>query len=116
MTFTPGIPASGQSLGASRTQVLNNFAVLRSTIAKNHIDVNSAGAGKHNLAEFVNQGTSPATSTNEVALFGTSAFGTSQLALQKENRIAGDAFLVMSRLDKWVQAATTGWTFLPGGL
>lgn len=51
MSFTPSIPASGQTLGNSRPQVLNNFASLRTTISNisqpNHIDVNNVGAGKH---------------------------------------------------------------------
>jgi hypothetical protein len=59
MSFTPNIPASGQSLGNSRTQILNNFAALRETISNgsgsgsgqpNHVDVNDnlgVGAGKH---------------------------------------------------------------------
>lgn len=51
MSFTPNIPASGQTLGNSRPQVLANFATLRTTISNatqpNHIDVNNAGAGKH---------------------------------------------------------------------
>lgn len=47
MSFTPGIPASGQSLGNSRTQVLNNFSSLRSTLDTDHVDVNEADAGQH---------------------------------------------------------------------
>lgn len=57
-TFTPGIPATGETLGNSRLEVLNNFASLRETISQgsgnvgvgdqpNHIDVNDSGAGKH---------------------------------------------------------------------
>lgn len=59
MSFTPGIPSSGQTLGNSRLQVLNNFASLRTTLAQNHIDVNAAGAGKHSFVQLVNQLTIP---------------------------------------------------------
>lgn len=121
MTFTPGIPASGQSLGSSRTQVLNNFAVLRSTLAANHIDVNNTGAGKHNLSDYVVQATSPATATNEIALYSRSyqvgpAPLIPELFIQKENQLAGAADIVMSRLDVPPVRAFTGNTFLPGGI
>jgi hypothetical protein len=56
MSFTPSIPTSGQTLGNSRSQVLNNFASLRTTISNvtqpNHIDVNDVGAGKHIFVEM----------------------------------------------------------------
>ena len=59
MSFTPSIPASGQTLGNSRLQVLNNFASLRTTISNvtqpNHIDVNNSGAGKHIFLQMPNQ-------------------------------------------------------------
>lgn len=116
MSFTPGIPASGQSLGSSRTQVLNNFAVLRSTVATNHIDVNNAGAGKHNLSEYVAQAQAPATTTGEVAMYCRSVSGTSQLFLQQENQLAAATDIQMSRLDKGILNAQTGYSFLPGGL
>jgi hypothetical protein len=115
MSFTPNIPASGQSLGSSRTQVLNNFSVLRSTIAANHVDVNSMGAGKHNFSEYVAQAQSPATANTEVALYCRVAGGVAQLFLQKENQIAGATDIAMTRADAGVQIGDAGWTFLPGG-
>lgn len=116
MTFTPGIPASGQSLGSSRTQVLNNFAVLRSTIATNHIDVNNLGAGKHNLAELVVQSQSPATAAAEVALYSRAIAGIAELFLQKENQLAAAADIQMSRVDTGASGVDSGYSFLPGGV
>ena len=115
MSFTPNIPASGQSLGSSRTQVLNNFAVLRSTIATNHVDVNSLGAGKHNFSEYVAQAQSPATDNAEVALYCRVNGGVAQLFFQKENQLAGAADIAMTRADAGVKIGADGWTFLPGG-
>lgn len=73
MSFTPDIPASGQTLGGSRLQVLNNFKSLRETISTgsgtpglgqkpNHVDVNNGlgvGAGKHIFVEMPVQTTGP---------------------------------------------------------
>lgn len=58
MTFTPFIPASGQTLGNSRMQVLNNFAALRQGISNtnsskpNHSDVNATIPGEHLFVEM----------------------------------------------------------------
>lgn len=117
MTFTPGIPASGQSLGNSRTQVLNNFAVLRSTIATNHIDVNNAGAGKHNLAEFVVQSTAPATAASEVACYSRAPAAVAEWYLQQASQISGASDVQLSNFKKGVPvAALPGFSWLPGGL
>jgi hypothetical protein len=116
MTFTPGIPNTGQSLGFTKDPIRNNFAVLRSTIATNHIDVNLSGAGKHNLAEFVEQSTSPATSVDECALYAKQAQSVAQLFLQKESQLSGASDVQMSRLDTGVKAAVNGYSFLPGGV
>lgn len=90
MTFTPNIPAVGQSLGNSRPQVLNNFAVLRSTIAENHFDVNDADAGKHGTAIFPEVGNPsfpnpPTTAANEGALYTKDSGGTTQLFWRQES-------------------------------
>ncbi len=70
MSFTPSIPASSQTLGNSRAQILNNFAILRSTIAVNHIDVNDSGNGKHRWCHLVSRTTTnPSTSATENCLF-----------------------------------------------
>lgn len=116
MTFTPNIPFSGQTLGNSRTQVLNNFAVLRSTLSNpslpNHIDVNSLGAGKHIFVEMPVQTPSAANlpGANEGGMITQTVSGKSELFYARDNiatyfRMTGD-FL----------AAVNGYTTIFGGL
>jgi hypothetical protein len=71
MTFTPGIPASGQSLGASRTQVLNNFSNYYNVVSQDHIAPNLVGEGKHNKSTYPIHvpTTDPTTAANEVAVY-----------------------------------------------
>lgn len=116
MSFTGGIPQSGQSLGQTRDAIRNNFTNYNDTIKVNHIAPNSAGAGKHTFAEFVVQAASPATTTGEVSVYSRAISAIPELFLQKENQLVGAADIQMSRLDKGVLAGATGWTFLPGGL
>lgn len=92
MSFTSNIPASGQTLGNSRPQVLNNFAILRSTISQgsgnpgpgdkpNHIDVNDIGAGKHIFVEMPVQtpGAANLPTANEGGMITQTSAGSSEL-------------------------------------
>lgn len=91
MSFTPGIPASGQTLGNSRLQVLNNFASLRTTISNmtqpNHIDVNNVGAGKHIFVQMPVQTTGAANlpAANEGGLITQLVAGSSELFYVRDN-------------------------------
>ncbi len=85
MSFTPNIPASGQTLGNSRLQVLNNFASLRTTISNvtqpNHVDVNNSGAGKHTFVQMPVQipGAANLPLANEGGLITETVSGKSEL-------------------------------------
>lgn len=91
-TFTPDMPFTGQTLGNSRQQVLDNFASLRETISQgsgnpgvgdkpNHIDVNDSGAGKHIFVEMPVQtiGAANLPSVNEGGLITLTTNGSSEL-------------------------------------
>lgn len=96
MSFTANIPASGQTLGNSRPQILNNFASLRTTIANatqpNHIDVNNIGAGKHIFIQMPAQ--VPTAIANqpgvgEGGLITQSIAGATQLFFAHDNETSG---------------------------
>jgi hypothetical protein len=116
MTFTPNIPQSGQTLGNSQSQVLNNFTNYFNTMSVNHVAPNNSGAGKHNLAELVVQAQSPATAAAEVAIYSRSPSGTADLYLQAQSQLANATDIQMSRLDEGIKTGSAGWTFLPGGM
>lgn len=116
MTFTSGIPQSGQSLGQTKQKIQDNFTNYNNLISVNHVSPNSGGQGKHKFCEFPSQSTSPATTVGEIAIYSRTPAALAEWFLQKENQIAGAADIQLSRLDKGVHAATAGWTFLPGGL
>lgn len=113
MSFTPGIPATGQKLGASRTQVLNNFATLRTGIEVNHVDINAAGAGKHKFVQLIDATSDlPSTSASEVAVFQKLVSGNPRLQLRQPS---SGTQIQMSGVDPDT-TGTEGYTFLPGGL
>jgi hypothetical protein len=110
MSFTPNIPASGQSLGNSRPQILNNFAILRSTLAVNHNDVNASGNGKHKFLQMPAQGSAPTTAANEMGLYCRTVTGAAT-ALFFRDQSNGTNF----QLTGGAVFATTGATFLANG-
>lgn len=69
MTFTSGIPATGQSLGSSRSQVAGNFANYNTVMSVNHVAPNASGQGKHNFVEMPVQASIPSTLASEGGLF-----------------------------------------------
>jgi len=115
MTFQANIPATGQSLGNSRPQVLGNFTNYFNVISQDHVAPNlvNPSQGKHKKSTYVDQGSDPITAVNEIALYGKSvgASPQSELFLAREG---GGAIIQMSVGNPI--ANINGETFLPGGL
>lgn len=114
MSFTPGIPKSGQSLGNSRPQVQGNFDYINTAFAINHIAFNSSGVGKHKFLQMPEQSPNgPATLVDEGALYTRPSAGT-QLFWRPENTLATGTQIQMTNIPP-VNSAS-GYTFLPGGM
>ena len=128
MAFTPNIPATGQSLGFTKVPIKDNFAVIRSTIAANHYDVNDALAGKHKFSVYPVQGPNPVVTTaTEIATYALQTGSTINMFLKGIS--AGPEYQLTSTSDADIATFGTqtnyppavanqdgGWTFLPGGL
>lgn len=119
MSFTPNLPASGQSLGFTKTPIKDNFAVIRSTIAANHYDVNDPLAGKHKFSIYPSQGSDPATTTTEAAIY-TKTLGQVNAVFRSQDSAGtgGKVYQLTRAIDGSFATFGTavGWTFLPGGL
>ena len=111
MTFTPNIPTTGQSLGNTRDAIRGNFTNYFNTISVNHVDPNLADQGKHKFLQMPDQAAAPNTAANEIGLYSKDVAGNSRLFLRQENNGAEIQLTGVSPL-----VATSGYTFLPGGL
>lgn len=69
MVYNPNVPASGQSLGETRSTIQGNFADIATAFGKNHIPLTTSTDGKHNFVQMPEQGAAPATAANEGALY-----------------------------------------------
>lgn len=116
MSFTANIPASGQTLGNSRPQVLNNFASLRSTISNsvkpNHIDVNNVGAGKHIFVEMPVQIPSAA----NLPLASEGGLITQTVGADSELFYVRDAVNTYYQMTGSVQNSANGYSVIFGGV
>lgn len=117
MSFTPGCPFDGESLGQSKLEVRNNFASLRTTISNtskpNHIDVNLAGAGKHAFIQMPVQ--TPGAANLPLALEG--GLITQTVSGSSELFYVRDAVVTYTQLTRGNPTiAASGVTFLPGGV
>ena len=126
MTFTPGEPQNGESLGASKPKVRNNLDGLRASLAVNHVDINGGvDNGKHKFMQMPEQGifgtaTPPATGTNIGGLFSMEYAGFTNLVWRQETGGA-NASLNQGGITPLTgplpfQSGGGGFTYLPGGL
>lgn len=111
MTFTSGIPRSGQSLGNSRPQVQGNFDYIDTAFAINHVAFNASGVGKHKFLQMPEQGSAPSTAANEGALYTKEASSITNLFWRQES---SGTEVQMTNIAP--SSAQNGYTFLPGGM
>ena len=102
------IPLANQDENGSQPGLRENFSLLKRFLQYDHSVLGSTGY--HQKMSFLRQVAIPATAVNEMKLFSrTSAFGSTELSLRRENNGAVNEFTTgMANLN--------GWTRLPSGL
>lgn len=124
MSFTANIPVSGQTLGASRSQIVLNFSTLRTTISNatqpNHIDVNNPtgqGAGKHIFVQMPIQtpGAANQPGANEGGIIAqTDANGSTELYYAHDNQQS--AGIPIYRQFTGASINGNGYAYVAGGI
>lgn len=134
MPYNDNVPQVSQSLGQTQSAINTNFNLIQSTISVNHFPISAANAGKHTIAEFINQN-SPITAASESTIYANSVLGVSNLFFRPEGQGVANAgptyqltrdisaqFAQFSTNAQYGTVApvgytqTGGWTFLPGGM
>lgn len=106
------IPLVGQNLANTRDNIRNNFTFIDNGFAVNHVELNSgADSGKHKFVTMPEQGSSPATLVNEMAMFTRQSPDSSQTeaCIRRESNGTVYEFTIATR-------AQNGWTRLPSGI
>ena len=118
MTFTPNIPAVGQSLGSSRTQVLGNFSNYNTLVSVDHVSPNAAGQGQHKQITLNTYGTSGSyTQTGSQSyLYSSNASASgSQVVYQPSIVAAGFKVPVSQRALCRALLTAGNWSLSPNG-
>ena len=122
MPYNASKPAPSDLLSNSVTDIQGNFAQASTSFGINHFPFtdNSPNLGKHTYVDMVNQA-KPTTAANEGAIYTKQA--TSVGASMESNIFyTPDASGLEYQLTRTITAniatfgASTGWTFLPGGI
>jgi len=87
MSFTPNIPASGQKLGNSRLQVLNNFGNYNTVMSVNHVAPNAIDQGKHKFMQMPVQASAPSSASGEGVMY-TKTAGSQSIPFYKKDNLA----------------------------
>jgi hypothetical protein len=119
MTFTPGIPNTGQSLGSTRDAIRDNFTNYFDTMSVNHVAPNGTPQGtqgKHTFAEFVAQSADPSTTPSETTLYSKTTSGSNtELFIRKDND--GSVYQLTNGVPAISAIAyASGNSFIAGGL
>lgn len=111
------VPVTGQSLGASRDLINQNFSVIDTAFTVNHVPYND-GSGNQGFHKFINipAGTPTGVTNNgtaQVALYSNtgSISGVPELFFQRNNLGANSGYSISE-----CTANSPGWTRLPSGI
>lgn len=111
--YTANIPQPGDNPSQSQDQILQNFQSLQNALDKNHVTLSdTTNRGLHKFLQMPEQGSDPSTAVNELAWYCKDVGGIApRFFMRQENN---GTVIQMTGIDPLI--ATTGYTFLPGGL
>ncbi|HEX4374890.1 MAG TPA: hypothetical protein VHZ50_16415 [Puia sp.] len=111
MTYTLGIPADGQSLGNSKPQVRQNFTTIFNAFAVNHVALDSLPQGVHNRVDLQQVSTPTPPPTLNTLFTQVTAIPLGELFY-----VRGGSVTPVQMTNGDPINASTGVTFLPGGI
>ncbi len=107
MTFTPGMPFDGQTLGNSKPLVRNNFTALSNAEAVDHVPLNQTDAGKHTGIHLIpfSSSSPPAVSGREIVLYNRDV-GSNQAIFYRSPSGSQIQFSITTNLNPGIQLST----------
>lgn len=113
--FTPNIPAATDRPSASQSQIQSNFNAIQDDLNKNHVEISDlSNRGKHKFLQMPSQGSAPATSATEAALYMKTVVN--QVHLFYRRRGSGNEVQLTAGNPNVPTLGNDGVTFIPGGL
>lgn len=122
MTYNANIPQSTNLVSNSQAQLLENFSQLNTQFGIDHTPFNNAGSNGDGFHKKVTLKlvTDPAAATSEDILYNKQVTYTGPTTrnelFMRQSSADGSAVIQLTDLYQAISTATTGSTFLPGGL
>ena len=108
MSFTPLIPAAGQTLGSSRPQVQNNFTNYNDVVSVNHVAPNAPGQGKHKFLQMPVQASATTTASGEGGVYTKTTIGQSIPFYTKDNLAVQFPLIPIRAMVRFTLAGSNG--------
>lgn len=111
------VPLAGQTLSVTRVPINQNFSVIDTAFAVDHVGYNTSGQGQHNKVSFPVQNPVPAPQAGIVQLYSQLSAITNQPELVFTHQ-SGSTAPAAARIVEFTSAgwANPGWTRLPSGI
>lgn len=120
MTYTPGVPQSGQTLGETRPNILTNFTLINQAFGANHVPLTTNATGLHTHVDMTAQAANPNPPATIVSHYSKQVSGITEWFFQREQSGVppGDVIQMSAgtATSTGVYPNSKGTTFLPGGL
>lgn len=111
MPYQNNIPQATDRIKDSQSDILGNFAAIKTLVDINHVTFDIADQGKHKWVSMPVQAASPATLPGEMALYTKTSTYTTEPEIYLRRQTTGTEVEFSSGL-----LANQGWCYLPSGI
>lgn len=110
--YSPTIPAAGNNPSDDQPLMQQNYQNLQTLINVDHIDFADASYGKHNKTSYIAQTVAPTVASGEITFFSQTSGGVTNVYYKHDT----DATVYQLTNGGNVNAASAGYSYLPGGV
>lgn len=109
------VPQPTQTLAETQNPILQNFTTINANFLVNHVELGTAGAGKHKFLQMP-ETAAPTTAANEAGFYANvgTISAVTELFFRRENN--GDSIPMTETVNGGAVALSAGWTRLPSGI
>lgn len=118
-TFTPGIPQSSQAIDVTQKPIFNNFQAVAELLAINHVGFyDTTNFGKHTVTSLPIQGSAPATSATEMAIYAATSTDANGIEIYARYPSNGSIVQITGAggTTSGAVASGSGFSYMPGNV
>lgn len=116
-TYSTSVPQASQTISSTQAPIESNFQAISALINANHVGFyDSTNFGKHTFTTFPFQGSDPATTSTEMAMYAkaTGTPNAGEIFARYPNN--GTVIQITGSSTGTAGASSNGWSYLPGNI